>query len=66
MKSRTLPKLLIRLPEDVKAWLVAQAAENASSQSSEIVRAIRERMKRGHNSTTKRGNGEPFPAIKEG
>ena len=36
----------LRLPADVKAWLIEQAARNASSQNSEIVRAVRERMER--------------------
>ncbi len=35
----------LRLPIDAKAFIEAEAAENASSQNSEIVRAIRERMK---------------------
>ncbi len=35
----------VRLPLDIKAFLQAEARENASSQNSEIVRAIRERMK---------------------
>jgi hypothetical protein len=48
MSSRDLPKIMVRLPEDVKNWLVEQAAENASSQTSEIVRAIRERIGRSH------------------
>lgn len=39
-------QVAIRLPVDVKNWLEAQAAVNASSQTSEIVRAIRERMSR--------------------
>jgi hypothetical protein len=46
MTSRNLPKIMVRLPRDVKTWLMEQAAENASSQSSEIVRAVRERMAR--------------------
>ena len=46
MSSRDLPKIVVRLPRDVKNWLVEQAAENASSQTSEIVRAVRERMQR--------------------
>ena len=46
MSSRDLPKIVIRLPLDVKRWLAQQAAENASSQTSEIVRAVRERMQR--------------------
>ena len=49
MSSRDLPKIVVRLPRDVKRWLVEQAAENASSQTSEIVRAVRERMA-GHHS----------------
>ncbi len=44
VSSRDLPKIMVRLPRDVKDWLVEQAAVNASSQSSEIVRAVRERM----------------------
>jgi Arc-like DNA binding domain len=46
VSSRDLPKIIVRLPQDVKDWLVEQAAENASSQTSEIVRAVRERMVR--------------------
>ena len=51
MSSRDLPKIVVRLPRDVKDWLVRQAAENASSQTSEIVRAVRERMQRVQNKT---------------
>lgn len=40
------PKLMLRLPPDTKAWVEAQAALNATSQNSEIVRSIRERMDR--------------------
>lgn len=36
----------LRLPTDLKEWIAAQAAANASSQNSEIIRAIRERMER--------------------
>lgn len=46
MNSREMPKIIVRLPADVKAWLAMQSAENASSQSSEVVRALRERMAR--------------------
>jgi hypothetical protein len=46
MNSRELPKIIVRLPQDVKHWLVAQAQRNASSQTSEIVRAVREKMDR--------------------
>lgn len=34
----------LRLPQDVKAFIKAQAARNGSSQNSEIVRCIRDRM----------------------
>ena len=40
------PKLMLRLPQDVKAWIEAQANAVGSSQNSEIVRCIRERMAR--------------------
>lgn len=39
-------QLQLRLPPDLKDWIAAQAAANASSQNSEIIRAIRERMER--------------------
>lgn len=39
-------QLQIRLPSDLKDWIAAQAAANLSSQNSEIIRAIRERMER--------------------
>lgn len=38
--------LQLRLPEDLKTWLKQQAAQNGSSQNSEIVRAVRERADR--------------------
>ena len=36
--------LLVRLPNEVKAWLQAEATRNLSSQTSEVVRAVRQRM----------------------
>lgn len=36
----------LRLPPELKTWIVAQAELNGSSQNSEIVRAVRERMER--------------------
>lgn len=47
-KSRTadLPKIIVRLPEDVKAWLDSQVDAYQSNQASEVVRALRERMER--------------------
>lgn len=38
--------LQLRLPIDLKAWIASQADKNASSQNSEIARAVRERMER--------------------
>lgn len=38
--------LQLRLPQDVKNWVERQAKTNMSSQNSEIIRAIRERMER--------------------
>jgi hypothetical protein len=45
-KSASLPKILVRLPHDVKEWLAGQSDYHQSSQTSEIVRAVRERMER--------------------
>jgi hypothetical protein len=39
-------QLPIRFPIDVKEWIAAQAAHNGSSQNSEVIRAVRERMER--------------------
>lgn len=36
----------MRLPHDLKDWIAEQAEANLSSQNSEIIRAIRERMER--------------------
>jgi len=44
--QRDWPKLMLRLPPDAKAWVGEQAKRHATSQNSEIVRAIRERMDR--------------------
>lgn len=49
------PQLKIRLPPDVKAFVAMEAERNACSQTSEIVRAIRERMER-----TKAATGGEF------
>jgi len=38
--------VLVRLPPEVKEWLVAEAARNCASHNSEIVRALREKMER--------------------
>lgn len=36
----------LRLPPDLKAWIAAQSSLNQSSQNSEVIRAVRERMDR--------------------
>lgn len=45
MKQETIG-LRVRLPSDVKAFIEQEAVHNASSQNSEIVRCIREKMER--------------------
>ena len=37
-------EMVVRLPRDVKNWLVKEAARTLASQNSEIVRCIRARM----------------------
>lgn len=44
--ARNDPQLPIRLPREVKDWIKTEAARNGSSQNSEIIRAVRERMAR--------------------
>jgi predicted HicB family RNase H-like nuclease len=38
--------LQLRLPPDLKAFVAQEAERNGSSQNSEIIRAVRERMER--------------------
>src|SRR5262245_42430033 len=38
--------MLVRMPADAKAWLESEARLNLSSQGSEIVRSVRDRMAR--------------------
>ena len=40
-----VPKM-IRLPRDMKLWVEKEAARNGGSESTEIVRCVRERMDR--------------------
>jgi hypothetical protein len=47
MSALDLKKVLLRLPHDAKAWIERQAARNTSSQNSEIIRCIRDRMDKG-------------------
>jgi len=49
--ARGDPQVAIRLPADLKRFIKAEAKANASSQNSEIVRCIRERMDRKKAST---------------
>lgn len=46
-----MKQLPIRFPADVKAWLAEQAERNGSSQNSEVIRAVRERMERADTAT---------------
>ena len=46
MQGDSMKQLQVRLPDDLKAWLAMQAQANGSSQNSEVIRAIRERMER--------------------
>lgn len=39
-------QLQLRLPPDLKEWIADQAKKNASSQNSEIIRAVRDRIER--------------------
>ncbi len=56
--SRDMPRLMVRLPNDVKKWLAQQARRNASSQTSEIVRSLRERMDRETAASVARTTGQ--------
>lgn len=44
-QSNTIP-LMVRIPADVKEYLVQQCEKYGSSQNSEIIRSVRERMER--------------------
>jgi hypothetical protein len=46
IKKQELANVLVRLPPELKAWLVDEAARNCASHNSEIVRCVRERMER--------------------
>jgi Arc/MetJ-type ribon-helix-helix transcriptional regulator len=39
-------QLIVRLPVEVAAWVEHQVVRNGSSQSSEVLRALRDRMDR--------------------
>ena len=38
------PKILLRLPHELKNWIEQKAQENWTSQNAEVIRAIRSRM----------------------
>lgn len=44
--KRTDPQMRIRVPEDVKAWIEAEAEKNLRTQNAEIVMAIRQLMQK--------------------
>ncbi len=47
LQNRKLTKAMhLRLPDDLKSWIKGQAEKNHSSQNSEIIRAVRDRMER--------------------
>jgi predicted HicB family RNase H-like nuclease len=45
-KNRDRAEMVVRMPQDVKAWLETEAARTGASQNSEIVRSLRDRMER--------------------
>lgn len=45
-QMRQISPFGLRMPADIKRWIEEQARKNGSSQNSEIIRAIRERMER--------------------
>lgn len=45
-------QLTLRLPSDLKDFLASEAKKNRSSQNSEVIRAIRERMTRSGTSAS--------------
>lgn len=49
--QRDWPKLMLRLPPEIKVWIEEQATKHATSQNSEIVRSVRERMERSKPTT---------------
>ncbi|MCO5077255.1 MAG: hypothetical protein M9937_16425 [Chelatococcus sp.] len=49
MSQANWPRLMLRLPTDLKRFMMREAKRNGSSQNSEIVRAIREKLDRMKN-----------------
>jgi Arc/MetJ-type ribon-helix-helix transcriptional regulator len=46
----------VRFPRDIKAWIEEQAEKNGSSQNSEVIRALRDRMERTSPAATRDQN----------
>jgi predicted HicB family RNase H-like nuclease len=44
IRKEDAERLMVRLPSEVKAWLLQEATKNGASQNSEIIRSIRARM----------------------
>jgi hypothetical protein len=44
MTEQACKTLLVRLPVELKQWLEKESSRNLSSQGSEVVRAVRQRM----------------------
>jgi hypothetical protein len=63
--ARGDPQYNVRLPADAKAFIAAQAARNGSSQNSEIVRCIRDRMEREATTGSKFADHSPVEAETE-
>ena len=63
VNTRDAHKQMVRLPDDAKAFIVAQSNRNGSSQNSEIIRCIRDRMEsRGGERTEAVLTGSPEQA----
>jgi hypothetical protein len=60
--SEAAPRLLVRLPPDLKDFVVSEAQRNGSSQNSEVIRAVRERMERQRLQTKAAPEGAGTPA----
>lgn len=56
LAKRNDPQLVVRLPGDMREWLKITARENGRSMNSEVVRAVRDLMKRERSGG---GNGVP-------
>lgn len=60
--ARGDPQIALRIPANVKAFIAEQAARNGSSQNSEIVRCIRDRMEKMATTGSQFGDQSPVEA----